>query len=149
MNATEKIKPHKTMKAEKAPARIDIRLLLLILTLAAFGTVMISSASTAYAASRFGDAYYFVKRQAVFLVLGIITMLLTARIAPSHLYRYALPIFLLSLVFLLLVPILGSEAGGAKRWIALGPLTFQPSEFSKSALILLLSKYFPIPQDLP
>ena len=145
MNATEKIKPHKTEKAEKAPARIDIRLLLLILALAAFGTVMISSASTAYAASRFGDAYYFVKRQAVFLVLGIITMLLTARIVPSQLYRYALPIFLLSLFFLLLVPILGSEAGGAKRWIALGPLTFQPSEFSKSALILLLSKYFSLP----
>ena len=141
----KKIKALKKGTEQSAHQGVDVKLLLLILALAALGSVMIASASTAYATSRFGDAYYFLKRQAVFLVLGVITMLLVARIPPSRLYRYALPIFFISLFFLLLVPLLGTEAGGAKRWIALGPFTFQPSELSKSALILLLSRYFSRP----
>lgn len=145
MNAVKKIKALKKGTEQSAHQGVDVKLLLLILALAALGSVMIASASTAYATSRFGDAYYFLKRQAVFLVLGVITMLLVARIPPSRLYRYALPIFFISLFFLLLVPLLGTEAGGAKRWIALGPFTFQPSELSKSALILLLSRYFSRP----
>ncbi len=142
MNTVKKTKSPQSRLKERAPLAVDVKLLLLILALALLGTVMISSASIAYAATRFGDAYYFIKRQAVFLLLGILAMLLFSHIPPKRLYRYALPVFFAALFFLLLVPILGTEAGGAKRWIALGPFTFQPSEFSKSALILLLAKYF-------
>ncbi len=144
------------MTAKKDPSRkrtkttsflpsVDKKLLLLLLALALFGTLMIFSASTAYAESRFGDAYYFVKRQTLWLILGIITMLAVSRLPAKVLLRFAVPIYILALVLLALVPFLGSEAGGATRWIALGPFTFQPSEFSKTALILLLSRYFSSP----
>ncbi|MBE6655325.1 MAG: cell division protein FtsW [Ruminococcaceae bacterium] len=124
---------------------VDVKLLFLLLALSLIGSLMIFSASTAYAETRFGDAYYFIKRQSVWLILGLITMLLVCRISPTRFSRYALPIFLSAVFLLALVPFLGSEAGGAKRWLALGPFTFQPSELSKTALILLLARYFAAP----
>lgn len=130
--------------SERAP--LDRRLLFLLLALALFGSVMIFSASTAYAESRFGDAYYFVKRQLVWLSLGILIMLGVSHIPVTWFLKYTLPFFLFCLFLLLLVPFLGSEAGGATRWIALGPLTLQPSELSKTALILLLARYFSHPK---
>ena len=123
----------------------DIKFFTLLLALSLLGSLMIFSASTAYAETRFGDAYYFVKRQTLWLMLGIVTMLAVSRIPSQKLYAYALPLYFCSLLLLALVPILGSEAGGAKRWLALGPFTFQPSELSKTALILLLARYFSLP----
>ena len=131
---------------EKSQERIDIRLFLLILFLSLLGSLMIFSASTAYAEAHFGDAYYFAKRQAFFLILGMITMLFTSRVAAQTLAKYALPLFIATLILLALVPILGAEAGGAKRWIALGPFTFQPSEIAKTTLIILLARYFSLPR---
>lgn len=124
---------------------LDIKLLFLLLTLSLIGTFMIFSASTAYAQTRFGDAYYFIKRQSVWLTLGLLAMLAVSRVSPSRLQRLSVPLFLCSIFLLALVPLFGSEAGGAKRWLALGPLTFQPSELSKTALILLMSRYFSAP----
>ena len=121
-------KEQATKKHLSAP---DLKLLLLLIVLSLAGTLMIFSASTAYAQTRFGDAYYFVKRQTLWLTLGIVTMLAVSRIPALHFSKYALPIFICSLVLLALVPLLGSEAGGARRWLALGPFTFQPSEPSQ------------------
>lgn len=140
MPFTSQSKPRKTKPF--VIGRTDTKLLLLILTLAFLGSLMIFSASTAYAEAHFGDAYYFLKRQAVFLMMGIAVMLIVSTLPADRLFRYAVPLFVGSLVLLALVPILGSEAGGAKRWIALGPFTFQPSELSKTTLILLLARYF-------
>lgn len=135
-------------KARKAsmPVGIDRPLLLLVLALACFGSLMIFSASTAYAQTRFGDAGYFVKRQTIWLILGILTMLAVSRVPVARYAKYTPYLFIACLILLLLVPVLGSEAGGAKRWIALGPLTLQPSEISKTALILILSYYFSHPK---
>ena len=130
---------------EKAECAPDKPLLFLILALSLFGTLMVFSASTAYADTRFGDAYYFVKRQTLWLTVGIGAMLLCSRVPPVRFWRIALPLYLISLALLALVPIIGSEAGGATRWITLGPLTLQPSEISKTALVLLLSYYFSTP----
>ena len=138
-NATDK------KKKRDALAPLDVKLLSLLFALSLIGSLMIFSASTAYAETRFGDAYYFIKRQILWLLLGLFTMLAFSRIPSKYFSRYALPLFLGALFLLLLVPILGSEAGGAKRWIALGPFTFQPSELSKTALILLLARYFSLP----
>ena len=106
---------------------------------------MISSASTAYAEVHFSDAYYFMKRQCIWLLLGVGAMLFTSLLPTTRLRQYAVPFFIVSLALLALVPILGTTAGGAKRWIALGPFTLQPSEISKTALILLFSHYFSLP----
>lgn len=140
--AVKKKRPHEKKEGGHLLSDGDVRLLLLILALALFGSLMIFSASTAYAESRFADTYYFAKRQAVFLSLGISLLILVSRVPSRMFYRFALPFFIACLILLALVPIFGSEAGGAKRWIALGPLTLQPSELSKTALILLLSRYF-------
>lgn len=140
--------PAKSTRRSRPIARagMDKRLLLLVLALALFGSLMIFSASTAYAESRFGDAGYFVKRQTLWLLLGTLVMLTVSHIPSERFSKYTLPFFLLCLFLLALVPILGSEAGGAKRWIALGPLTLQPSEITKTALILMLARYFSLPK---
>ncbi len=117
-------------------------MLLLIILLAAFGTAMVFSASTAYAATRFGDATYFIKRQTLWLLMGLATMLLFSFLPLPKIKKAVLPLYFSVLILLALVPLIGSEAGGAKRWIALGPFTFQPSELAKTSLILLLSYYF-------
>lgn len=125
---------------------LDRPLLLYILCLSLFGTVMVFSASTAYAQIRFNDTFYFVKRQLVWLFLGLGVMLLFSRLSLHRLRRYALPLYGVVLLLLALVPLIGTEAGGAKRWISLGPLSFQPSELAKTALIILLSFYFTSPK---
>ncbi len=122
--------------------RIDLIMLCSVLLLAAFGSVMVFSASTAYASIRFNDAYYFVRRQLFFVLLGIPVMLLSSRISLQKLRKYAPHLYGVTLFLLLLVPFLGVEAGGARRWIALGPLTFQPSELGKTALVMILAHYF-------
>ena len=103
---------------------------------------MVFSASTAYASIRFDDAMYFVKRQSVWLLLGLAVMLLFSHLPAERIKRFALPLYGVVLVLLALVPLIGTEAGGAKRWISLGPLSFQPSELAKTALIILLAYYF-------
>lgn len=142
---TKKQAPLRTVSATQGDCAPDRVLLLLILALALFGSLMVFSASTAYAEIRFGDAYYFVKRQTLWLAVGIGAMLLSSRLPPIRLYKLALPFYLVSLALLALVPIIGSEAGGATRWITLGPVTLQPSEISKTALVLFLSFYFTKP----
>lgn len=135
-------KQKNTPPSKKSIPPFDLKLFMLLLTLSFLGTLMIFSASTAYAETRFGDAYYFVKRQTLWLAVGIITMIAVSHLSPTRLTSYALPIYFGSLFLLLLVPLFGSEAGGARRWLSIGPFTFQPSEFSKTALIILLSHYF-------
>jgi len=136
----------KTFKDKKRKERTkngyDRVMLIAILALCLFGSFMVFSASTAYASIRFNDTYYFVRRQAVWAAIGIVTMFLVARIPLSKLRKFAPLFFGITLFLLLLVPIFGTEAGGAKRWLGVGSFTFQPSELAKTALVLLLAYYF-------
>ena len=121
---------------------VDRVMLLTVLSLSVFGSFMIFSASTAYAEIRFGDAYYFVRRQALWCLLGILAMLAFSAVPLKKIKPYAPHMYGITLFLLLLVPLFGTEAGGAKRWIAIGPLTFQPSELAKTVLVMILSYYF-------
>ena len=126
----------------KGARGIDRALFLYILLLIIFGSVMVFSASTAYASIRFSNPYYFIQRQILWVLVGLAAMLLCASL-PIDLYaRIAKPLFISTLILLALVPFLGAEAGGAKRWIAIGGFTFQPSELAKTALVLFLALYF-------
>lgn len=131
-----------TLKRNIKKSGLDRPLLLYIFLLSLFGTIMVFSASTAYAGIRFNDSLYFVKRQTLWLFLGLGVMLLCSHLCLDKIKRLALPLYGIVLVLLALVPLVGTEAGGAKRWISLGPLSFQPSELAKTALIILLSYYF-------
>ena len=126
----------------------DLTLLILTVTLAIFGTVMVFSAGYAYAYARYDDGLYFIKRQAVWLTLGLITMTVSSRINPSYYKKITPALYALTLFLLMLVLIVGFVGNGAKRWISIGPLTIQPSEIAKLTIVMMLSYYFSKHGDL-
>lgn len=126
----------------QAKTPVDRRLLMLILILSAIGSVMIFSASYANAAARYGDSLYYIKRQVIWLALGLLSMFLFSRPSPALYKKYTPLAFAVTLVLLLAVLLVGESGGGAKRWIAIGSLTFQPSELAKTTLVLMLARHF-------
>lgn len=108
------------------------------------GVLMIASAGVVYAGVRFGDSYFFFKRQLLGVVLGFITLLVLSRI-DYHVYRrWAMMIYVagLALLVAVLIPGVGITTYGASRWINLGSLpTFQPSEAMKLALVLYVAAW--------
>jgi len=109
-----------------------------------FGLFILASASLGISVSQFGYPYYYFLHQIIFGILpGLVLLFITYR-APYALWRtYALPILLLALflMFLVLLPGVGIFHGGARRWIALGPITFQPAEFLKLAYVIYLAAW--------
>ena len=121
---------------------VDKLLLFTVILLALFGTVMVFSAGEPYAYARYNDGAYFKKRQILWLCLGFLTMYLASHVKPGF-YKSITPIFyVLTLLLLVLVLALGFVGNGAKRWIAIGPVTVQPSEIAKISIVLILAKYF-------
>ena len=122
----------------------DVPLLIAVLSLSLIGTIFIYSASNYSASATYNDAFFFVKKQLVGIVLGGVLMIVIGRYDYRKLKKTALPLaiitpILLSLVFL---PVIGVENYGAKRWINLGFITLQPSEIAKFSLILVSATYF-------
>jgi cell division protein FtsW len=112
-----------------------------IAVLVAIGLVMIFSASSALAIAQHHDAAFFLKRQIVWLVVGIIAAFAAYRIEYEHLRRFA-PFALVASVLslgLVLIPHIGLDSGGARRWLGAGAFSLQPSEFAKLALVLYLA----------
>ena len=117
---------------------IDIPFLLLTLLLTAIGLAMLFSASFPFALSEYDDAYYVIKRQAVFAVLGLIAMFVVARINYQR-WRGAAKLLLVISFFLLIlviIPGVGITRNRATRWLGFGGFTFQPSEIAKLAVIV-------------
>jgi cell division protein FtsW len=104
-----------------------------------YGIVMAYSASTAQAYSDYGSSFYFLKKQLLFAVVGLAIMLVLARIDYALWRRLAWPVagFVGFLLLVVLVPGIGTVAGGAQRWIDLGGTSLQPSEFAKPAAVIL------------
>lgn len=118
----------------------DNSLVVIVLMMLAFGLVMVFSSSSAYAHYVNGDATYYFKRQLLWAVLGLISMYIVSRLPYKIVERYANLVFVITFVLLLLVPIAGSGAKGAKRWLEIGPIRFQPSEIAKFSIVLCLAK---------
>jgi len=128
-------------RGRSASTVYDVQLLFPVLFLVGIGIVMVYSASSALAMKKFGSDYYFLKKQATFALAGICVLVL-ARHVPYRLYRpLAYPLLAAALVLLaaVLFSPLGITAGGSSRWLGLGPLRFQPSEFARFALIVYLA----------
>ncbi len=126
---------------------VDRIMLVLILILICFGSIMVFSASYADAESRFNDSYYFIKRQIVFVGIGILVMFITMNIPYKFFRFWAVPSYLITLGLLVVVLAMGLVGGGAQRWIGIGSLTFQPSELAKLTLVLMLAWYYTTFQD--
>lgn len=126
------------------PLGYDFTVMFIVLTLVLFGVVMIFSSSYYYTMTteRFhNDMFYFLKRQSLWAALGIGAMVFCMNIPYTFWKRFALLAYWLSNGFLLMLPFFGTELGGQKRWLGIGSLSFQPSEFTKIAVILYLSVY--------
>lgn len=124
--------------------RADRAIVLTILGLLFFGLLAIASAGVAYSKLRFGDPYYFLKHQLLYGFLpGLIMLYIVQRINYSFWKKLAVPIFFLSIFFLVLVfvPGVGSNIYGASRWLKLGPFSFQPSEMLKLAVVIYLAAW--------
>ena len=129
---------------------IDLPFCLLILILLVIGTIMMFSASYAFSYYTVGDSYFYLKRQILFIVLGIAAMAVMSFFNYNKLHKIA-PFVLGAAYFaLLLVLILPSAEGGVRRWIPLGIFNIQPSEIAKLAVILFFahwaSKYYKLMQ---
>jgi cell division protein FtsW len=116
-------------------------LLFPVLFLVGVGIVMVYSASSALALNRFGSDYYFLKKQAVFALLGTIVMVIGRHFPYRYLRSLAYPLVFTAVASLAAIHIsgLGYGAGGSMRWLRIGGLSFQPSEFARIALIVYLA----------
>lgn len=119
----------------------DIILLLVTLILVTVGTAMIYSSSSIIALERFKDGQYFLKKQILFVFLGLISMVLMTKIPYTQLRKWAYPGMLLSLLLLaiLLIPNVGIKHGGATRWLNMGVFSFQVTEMVKISMVVFLS----------
>ena len=120
---------------------VDRPMLLIIIALLCFGSVMVFSASYAYALDHDGDSYYYIRKQIMFLIIGFVAMIPIMHIPLDVIKRLTIPFYIASAILLVLVPIFGLAAGKAVRWINIGPISVQPSELMKSALVMILALY--------
>jgi len=129
-----------TTVAVQAPS-YDVQLLFAVLFLVGIGIVMVYSASSALALKKYGSDFYFLKKQALFSLFGIMALVICRHI-PFRCYRVmTYPLLALALGLLVAVHFsgLGLEAGGSLRWLRFGPLTFQPVEVARLALIVFMA----------
>ena len=130
----------KKPKIKKKTDYYDYSLLAVIILLTCFGLVMLYSTSSYMAELNYGDDMYYFKKQAAISLACIIAALAISKIDYHILTRFTGVIYGVAAVLMLLVKTpLGRSANGARRWLNLGPLSFQPSELAKIAVIVCLS----------
>jgi cell division protein FtsW len=107
------------------------------------GVVMVYSASAIVAADRFHDPYFFLKKQLFWALLGSLGMLGAVRMDYRKLERFVTPALIVAgvLLVLVLIPPIGQAINGTRRWIRLGPVSFQPAELAKLALVFYLAAF--------
>ena len=121
--------------------RGDRHILFPVLFLVGIGMVMVYSASSAVALTKFGSDFFFLRKQALFAVAGIVALVVFRHIPFKVYWHLTYPILILSIILLVVVyvPGIGYKAGGASRWIRIGAFTFQPSEFARLAMIFFMA----------
>ncbi len=131
----KKIKKNKT-------GRLSIFFFPIIFTL--IGLLFVFEASSVKGFSEFADSFHFFKFQTLWMGLGIIAMLIFAYVDYHKLYVLSFPLMLATIIllFLVLIPGIGTVSGGARRWIDLGIINFQPTEIAKFSVIIYLSSWF-------
>jgi len=115
-----------------------------VLSLVVLGLVMILSASSVSSFATYGSSFLFFKKQLLWAVIGLAGFFFFARLDYRRLrgFGYVLYALVVGLLIAVLVPGVGIVAGGSARWLGAGPLSFQPSEFAKLALILFAADVF-------
>jgi cell division protein FtsW len=132
--------------------QVDTHILVLVtLGLTAFGLVMVYSATSAAAALGGSDPSYYLKREAIYALIGVALLMVLYR-ADYRALRYLAPVLMLSSIGLCFaVLVVGQQVNGARRWLGVGSLTFQPSELAKLSLAIWAAAYLarrPAPRTL-
>ncbi|MFH1360071.1 MAG: putative lipid II flippase FtsW [Candidatus Omnitrophota bacterium] len=122
---------------------LRISIAIMVSMLVCIGVVMIFSASGVYALQEEGDSGYFLKRHLVFVMIGLVSAVIMMSFDYRELQKYAKPLLLmaLALLVLVLIPGIGREIHGARRWFRIGSFSFQPSEFTKLVMIIYAADY--------
>lgn len=125
---------------------VDIPLIMMASALVVFGLLMVYSASIALADGPRYESYgryYFVLRHGLFIIVGLLSALVTFSLPMKFWERFAAPLFVLCLLLLVvvLIPGIGREVNGARRWLPFGPVNFQPSELMKVGVLLYAADY--------
>lgn len=127
------------MADEEKKGHKDYVLIVIVLILVIVGLVIMYSASAYNGRVKFHDSFYYLKKQLFATILGIICMFIVAEIDYHIWQKFAVIGYLIAIGLSVAVMLWGSEYNGSKRWLSLGPFSFQPSEFSKVALIIFLA----------
>jgi cell division protein FtsW len=124
-------------------SQYDKTLLLAVMALVLIGVIMVYSSSSVVALTNYNDAGYFMKRQILWTVIGLAIMTVAMhtdrRVLSNQRTVAGLVVITLTLLCLTFAPGVGCEINGARRWLRLGGLTFQPSELAKFVLVLYVS----------
>jgi len=135
-------KVNRRLKATQTGANIDFAFLFILMILLAVGLCMLYSAS--YAQSEYDTGYTvstrYLQKQAVCAVIGLAAMFFLSRIPPDFWLRFAWPLYGVSIVLLLSVLLFGQSVNGARRWINIAGIQFQPSEIAKFTMIVLFAR---------
>ena len=124
------------LSKNRTESYIDYSLVFIILFLVAFGLIMLYSTSSYEANLDFGDSAYYFKHQLGPTLLGILVMALMSYIPYRILAKFAMPIYLLSALLLVMIIPFGVRINGAKRWIRIMGISIQPAEVAKVAAII-------------
>ena len=142
MGKKQNMQGRKTRPAGRG--NLDVTFLVLVLLLLTFGLIMLFSASYAYAYYHDNDSFFYIKKQMIFAIAGIIAMVVASNFDYRYWKKLALPVMGVAIV-LLIVVLFMPKIAGVHRWIPIGNLTtFQPSEIAKFAVVILFSKMIDI-----
>lgn len=124
-------------------AGVDRGLLLAVSALASMGIVMVASASVGFAAATYGDGLYFLKRHLVYVLLAVGVLVVILRIPSRFWFENGglLLALTIALLILVLIPGIGREVNGSRRWLNLGPFNVQVSELAKLAVIVFMASH--------
>lgn len=125
-------------------ARIDLAMIVLWAALMTIGLIMVASASVAFAAVTYDDAWYFAKRHGVYLMMGLGVALFVMCLPMSIWQRYSGYLLLLTLLLLVivLIPGIGKRVNGSQRWLSLGFISIQVSEIAKVCAVVFFASFF-------
>lgn len=126
-------------KLQNKMGSIDFLMFSIIMLLVAIGVIMVYSASSYFAFYKYKDSMHYLKRQGLWAIIGVFFMFIFINYDYHKLKKYTKLIMIITTILLLVVFIF-PERNGARRWIPLGPATFQPSEVAKYFVVLYLAK---------
>jgi len=137
------------MSPRSQKTKPDYYLIGLVLLLTVFGAIMVGNSSVVEAYRDFGDKLYYFKLQLQWAGIGLVAFGLTSWLDYHWLKKLSAPLIAGTLFFLVLVliPQLGTQALGARRWLGLGPIRFQPAELAKLALVVYLAAFLSRPSQ--